>query len=178
MAASGTYLVSCQGSHTAYIRNNNITHVLNGDVYSSGGVNNGLGNPQTVLQSRIISTVYLKIGIVGLVIPARGATSAGLSCQIKLATATETVPGSSQTNSGSSGTNGGGGGGGASTSSGSTGSGSGTTSIVTYPLKHVPELLAWEFADTGTGRGTVSGTKSGTGAGSGIVATGMGLLLR
>lgn len=164
VSVAGTYLVSCQGSHTVYIRNNNNTHVLNADVYSSGGVNNGLGNPQSVMQSRVVSTVYLKIGIVGIVIPLRGATIAGLSCQIKLTSATEII-GSGSIPAPINGI-----------SSGS------ATSIVTYPLKYVPELLAWEYVDSGVagdgGSTSNSGKLGGESGSASSSGTGMGLLLR
>lgn len=67
---SGSYLISCYGSHTVYIRNNNITHVLVGDVYRSG---------------MIKSSVDLRIGLVGIILPLRGVGQTSFKCSIELA---------------------------------------------------------------------------------------------
>lgn len=78
---SGNYLVACQGVHTVYVRNNNMTHILAGDVYTQPLVNqpqsvdNGLSNKNkrgSLLRTRMVSSVYLRAGIVGLVAPIRG----------------------------------------------------------------------------------------------------------
>ncbi len=50
-----------------YIRNDNLTHVLVGDVYRS---------------NQVWSSVDLRVGLVGLVVPLRGAGQAAFSCQV------------------------------------------------------------------------------------------------
>ena len=36
VSKAGQYAVSCRGVHTAYIRNDNVTHMVAGDVYGGG----------------------------------------------------------------------------------------------------------------------------------------------
>jgi hypothetical protein len=64
---SGQYLVQCVGVHSAYVRNENMTRLLTGDVYKSG---------------RIASFVDLKVGPVGIVLPLRGAGHTSFSCSV------------------------------------------------------------------------------------------------
>jgi hypothetical protein len=66
--ANGQYLIQCVGVHTIYLRNENMTRLLTGDVYQSG---------------KIISFVDLKTGPVGIVIPLRGAGQMSFSCTMK-----------------------------------------------------------------------------------------------
>lgn len=68
---AGSYVVTCRGSHTLYVRNNNITHVLINDVYRSG---------------RLLSSIDLRVGLVGLVIPLRGvAPQTSFHCSLEAA---------------------------------------------------------------------------------------------
>ena len=164
-ATQGVYIVSCQGSHTVYIRNGNNTHVLNADVYSGGGVDNGLSNVAntavtSVIQSRVISSVYLKVGLVGIVMPIRGVAKATCSCSIKSISAgsspstlnlntrakttgekvlgVDTVVTSNSGRYVDS----------ATTSTTSTSASSTTNSfvsVVPHHLKYIPELLKWDY---------------------------------
>eukprot|EP01038_Epipyxis_sp_PR26KG_P004199 gene4199-5972_t len=67
ISSPGAYVVNCIGMHTVYIRNDNITHVLVGDVYR-GGV--------------IKASIELKIGLVGITIPLRGVGQSSFYCQL------------------------------------------------------------------------------------------------
>ena len=67
--SSGVYIIHCLGVHTVYIRNDNITRILNGDIYR---------NPD----SPMTSTVELKAGVVGIVLPLRGAAQASFHCTL------------------------------------------------------------------------------------------------
>jgi len=68
---AGSYVVTCRGSHTLYVRNNNLTHVLINDVYRSG---------------RLLSSIDLRVGLVGLVIPLRGvAPQMSFHCSLEAA---------------------------------------------------------------------------------------------
>ena len=66
--APGSYVVSCSGTHTMYIRNDNFTHVLVGDVYRSG---------------RIAASLDLRIGLVGFAVPLRGVGQTSFRCSIE-----------------------------------------------------------------------------------------------
>lgn len=55
--SNGLYSIHCQGVHTIYIRNENMTRILTGDVYFSGIIR---------------GVVDLKIGLVGIFVPLRG----------------------------------------------------------------------------------------------------------
>lgn len=65
----GYYTVQCFGVHTVYLRNDNATRVLVGDVYNS---------------QLITAVVDLRVGPVGLVVPIRGSTQASFSCSIRM----------------------------------------------------------------------------------------------
>lgn len=68
---AGSYVVTCRGSHTLYVRNNNLTHILINDVYRSG---------------RLLSSIDLRVGLVGLVIPLRGvAPQMSFHCSLEAA---------------------------------------------------------------------------------------------
>lgn len=42
--AKGNYILHCYGVHTIYVRNDNLTRTLIGDVYQSGQVKSIIGN--------------------------------------------------------------------------------------------------------------------------------------
>lgn len=65
--ANGVYSITCAGVHTVYIRNDNLTRVLVGDVYKSG---------------QIIASIDLKVGPVGIVLPLRGLAQSSFYCQM------------------------------------------------------------------------------------------------
>jgi hypothetical protein len=177
-AAAGTYVLSCQGTHTAYVRNSNRTHLVAGDVYSGGGVDNGLADLSSgigilgsstvlpVLRSRVVGSLYLKAGVVGIVMPVRGVVKASVSCHIKLADWGASGPGAGAA-AAASGTGGGAGRTASGHLDGISAGGSGV-SLLPYPAKHVPELLEWEFAESAGGAAGNNRPKS----------TGMGLLMR
>jgi hypothetical protein len=58
---TGTYVIDCQGPHTLYIRNDQTTQILAGDVYRA---------------RKFKSSVELKAGLVGIVIPLRAVVHA------------------------------------------------------------------------------------------------------
>lgn len=64
----GFYVLYCSGVHTVYLRNDNFTHILVGDVYRSG-----------IMQS----SIELQPGPVGILLPIRGAAVASFSCQLQ-----------------------------------------------------------------------------------------------
>lgn len=64
---NGVYSITCAGVHTVYIRNDNLTRVLVGDVYKSG---------------QIVASVDLKAGPVGIVLPLRGLAQTSFYCQM------------------------------------------------------------------------------------------------
>ncbi|KAJ1420687.1 hypothetical protein B484DRAFT_399786 [Ochromonadaceae sp. CCMP2298] len=64
----GSYLVSCSGAHTVYLRNDNITHTLVGDVYRSG---------------QVMASVQLRVGLVGIVVPLRGMAQSQFRCSVQ-----------------------------------------------------------------------------------------------
>ena len=183
-ATTGVYVVSCQGSHTVYIRNANNTHVLSADVYSGGGVDNGIPNinnnaATSIIQSRVISSVFLKIGLVGIVMPIRGVAKSSCSCTIKSITSS-TTPTTLNLNSRVKPADK------SVTSDNAVISNSGRytdsvkltsslsasiisnsfTSIVPHVLKYIPEVLKWEYKSIN--RNGINKAKS----------TGVGLLLR
>ena len=67
---TSVYKIHCLGVHTFYIRNDNTTRLLIGDIYQ---------NPD----HPITASVELKAGIVGLVAPIRGIAQATFSCALK-----------------------------------------------------------------------------------------------
>ena len=67
--SSGVYVIHCLGVHTVYIRNDNITRIVNGDIYR---------NPDFP----VTSTVELKAGVVGIVLPLRGTAQASFYCTL------------------------------------------------------------------------------------------------
>lgn len=74
--AAGSYIIECQGAHTLYICNDFLTHTLVADVYLSG---------------KIRSSVDLKPGIVGIVIPLRAVAQAQFLLTITAAPAAVAV---------------------------------------------------------------------------------------
>jgi len=178
-ATAGTYVVSCQGTHAVYIRNSNRTHLLAADVYSTGGVDNGLGELASgigiagsrsaipVIQSRVLGSLYLKAGVVGIVMPVRGVVRASVSCHIRLADWGSATVAQSATSAG----------GGARaahqqpvlSSMSAISAGGAEVSLLPHLPKCVPELLEWEFAE-GLDGATASSNRP--------KSTGMGLLLR
>eukprot|EP01034_Spumella_vulgaris_P025248 gene25248-31681_t len=72
----GSYIINCQGVHSVFVRNDNMTHVLVGDVYRSG---------------QVLSNVDLRVGLVGFAVPLRGAGQTSFNCQISPATETSLV---------------------------------------------------------------------------------------
>jgi len=67
---AGSYVFTCSGSHTLYVRNNNLTHILVNDVYRSG---------------RLVSSIDLRVGLVGLVVPLRGVAQTSFHCSLEAA---------------------------------------------------------------------------------------------
>ena len=67
--ANGQYQIQCIGTHTIYVRNENVTRIIIGDVYQSG---------------QMSGYVDLKIGPVGIVVPIRGVGQAAFSCKLQL----------------------------------------------------------------------------------------------
>eukprot|EP01041_Mallomonas_annulata_P000874 gene874-1699_t len=65
----GTYVIDCHGVHTVYIRADNMTRVLTGDIYHS---------------PYVLATVDLNPGPVGFVVPLRGQVQISFHCQISL----------------------------------------------------------------------------------------------
>lgn len=213
-ASAGSYVLSCQGTHTVYIRNNNMTRLLVGDVYSAGGVDNGLeelsaglgiagsSSVLPLLQSRVVGSVHLKAGVVGLVMPVRGVTRASASCHIKLAD-WGTTGSTSTSSSGSAGGNSNNAGSSAGTRASqpaqplpsaqpqagvSISAGGAEVSLLPSAVKYVPEMVEWEYtSDDSAGNPGFAGAGPGTNKGFGIggavnnhrpKSTGMGLLLR
>eukprot|EP01031_Cornospumella_fuschlensis_P030447 gene30447-36796_t len=66
----GTYTLQCLGVHSAYIRNNNLTHVLVGDVYG------GHAAP-------VMTSVELREGLVGVVMVVRASIQRSVRCELK-----------------------------------------------------------------------------------------------
>lgn len=64
---AGSYLLDCQGVHTAYLRNDNLTRILIADVYRA---------------QQVRATVDLKAGIVGIVLPIRAAIQGAFRCEL------------------------------------------------------------------------------------------------
>lgn len=62
---------SVSGTHTVYVRNDNVTHALIGDVYHSG---------------KISASLDLRIGLVGIAVPLRGMGQTSFQCHLELVT--------------------------------------------------------------------------------------------
>ena len=114
--------MNCNGVHTIFIRNNNISHVLSGDIYSTNTITN---------------TIRLVIGPVGIVAPLRGNGGSGgdgviFNCRIQLLDE-DNNPIPTGSSSGSR--------------SGGSSSGSGTTTtppFITSDLQDMPDLVTDE----------------------------------
>lgn len=63
----GAYVIDCQGPHTVYVRNENMTRVLVGDVYKA---------------QQVRGTVDLKAGLVGIVLPMRAVVQSSFKCDL------------------------------------------------------------------------------------------------
>jgi hypothetical protein len=63
------YIINCVGVHTIYVRNNNHTQIVIGDVYRQK-------------DSSVFSAISLKEGVVGITLPLRGAVQLSFSCTL------------------------------------------------------------------------------------------------
>lgn len=68
---AGVYDIHCTGVHTVYIRTQNSTRLLVGDIYTSG---------------RVRGSAFLSTGLVGVVLPLRGLGGASFMCHFTPAT--------------------------------------------------------------------------------------------
>lgn len=64
----GVYSIVCKGAHTVYIRNDNMTRMLVGDVYHT--------------DNKIYNTIDLRVGPVAILIPLRGVGQSIVRCSI------------------------------------------------------------------------------------------------
>lgn len=64
---SGFYTLQCVGAHTAYVRNDNNTRLVVGDIYQS---------------QMLIAAIDLKVGPVGIIVPLRGAAQGSFYCRL------------------------------------------------------------------------------------------------
>ncbi len=65
--SDGSYIVTCKGVHTVYIRNDGMTRVLVGDIYGTGIIH---------------GIVELYSGLVAVIIPLRGSAYSSFTCTI------------------------------------------------------------------------------------------------
>ena len=63
----GSYIVSCKGVHTVYVRNDGMTRILVGDIYSTDIIH---------------GIVELYSGLVAIIIPLRGSAHSSFTCKI------------------------------------------------------------------------------------------------
>jgi hypothetical protein len=68
--ANGYYQIHCTGVHTIYIKNDNLTRIIVGDVYHS---------------NHVVGSIDLRVGLVGIVLPLRGTGQTSISCSLSLA---------------------------------------------------------------------------------------------